>query len=157
MLGLDAQMITRKVNRTVASQRPHEVWNAYVNLLATEDYADLDEVQRAAHLAFWYDSEVQNGGHLQYFENRGLSLVAETLKALRVIGAEGQHRVLEAASQAFLSKPRARIQTVEAYVATARHGEFDSYDSACYACEPPIQELLKDYLGSHRGRFVQFV
>jgi hypothetical protein len=42
-----------------------------VNLPSSEDYANLSEERRPAHLVFWYESEVQNGGHLQCFENRG--------------------------------------------------------------------------------------
>jgi len=49
------------------------VWNAFVDVLAMEEYADLDPVQRIPHLCFWYDSELQNGGHFQYFENRNTS------------------------------------------------------------------------------------
>lgn len=71
-------MITRKLSRAMLSQKPYEVWNAFVDLLAMENYTDLDEVQRAAHLCFWYDSEVQNGGHLQYFANRGIMLLNMT-------------------------------------------------------------------------------
>jgi midasin (ATPase involved in ribosome maturation) len=123
-------MITRKVTREVASKVLYEVWNTFVDWLAMEDYGNLDELQRVAHLCFWYDSEVQNGGHLQYFENRGAGLLTETLKALRALGAECQHGGLESAGRQFVSSQRARIATVEPYVSTALEGKVDAFDSA---------------------------
>ncbi len=52
-----------------------------------EDYDDLSPEQRPAHLVYWYESEVQNGGHLQYFENRGTEHLAAAVKALGSLGA----------------------------------------------------------------------
>ncbi len=150
-------MILRKVSRKVVDQTPYEVWNAFIDLLAMEDYSKLDDVQRAAHLAFWYDSEVQNGGHLQYFENRGAGLLDETLDALRVVGGKCQYDVLKSASHKFLSRERTRIETVEQYVSTALEGEFDTFDIAYHVCEPSVQKLLDAYLCRHRDHFVEIV
>ena len=111
-------MIIRKLSNAILEQKPYEAWNAFVDLLAEESYQDLNDVQRVAHLCFWYDSEVQNGGHLQYFENRGITLLDETLSALLLLGAECQHAVLEKVAGLFNSKPRDRIGTFEEYVAT---------------------------------------
>jgi hypothetical protein len=150
-------MVKRKVTHEVAKKAPYEVWNAFVDLLAMEDYGDLDEVQRAAHLAFWYDSEVQNGGHMQYFENRGIELLRETLKALDGVGGECQRRVLDSATQRYESSQRAHIETIEQYVSAALEGEFDPFDAAYYACEPSIQDLLEEYLERHRDSFIEIV
>ena len=148
-------MIIRKLNRTTLEQKAYEAWNSFVNLLAKESYRDLDEVQRVAHLCFWYDSEVQNGGHLQYFENRGTMLLNETLSALLLLGAECQRGVLEMAGRLFNSKPRGRIETVENYVAAAHSSEFAASDSAYHACQPTIQKLLADYLERNKSHFIE--
>ena len=55
-----------------------------------EPLPDLTPEQRRAHLVFWYESEMQNGGHLQYFENRGAEHLEETVYALGLLGAKGQ-------------------------------------------------------------------
>jgi len=68
--------VRRRVDAAAAAREPHMVWNAFVDLIATEDYADLSPLQRKAHLVFWYESEVQNGGHGQYFENQGSTACA---------------------------------------------------------------------------------
>jgi len=148
-------MITRKLSYSILEQRPYEAWNAFVNLLAKESYRDLDEVQRVAHLCFWYDSEVQNGGHLQYFENRGMLLLNETQAALLFLGAECQSAVLKTARQLFGNKPRERIGTVEDYVAIAHISEFAASDSAYHACRPTIQKLLADYFEKNKSHFIE--
>ena len=148
-------MIRRKIRKEMLQESPYALWNAFVDLLAKERYSDLDEVQRTAHLCFWYDSEVQNGGHLQCFENRGTGLLADTLVALRNIGAECQHKVLAAAWRLFSSRPRERIETRDEFVSVALSGEFEELDAAYYACQPPMQKLLEDYLHQHKDRFVE--
>jgi hypothetical protein len=50
-------------------------------------FAELSNVQRASHLASWYESEVQNGGHLQFFENRPAELIEPTMEAQVAVGA----------------------------------------------------------------------
>ena len=44
------------------------VWNSFIQLLLNEP-DKLTDIQLTAYLAFTYDAEIQNGGHLQYFEN----------------------------------------------------------------------------------------
>lgn len=150
-------MMRRRISAGLLKERPFELWNAFVDLIASEDYAHLDDVQRVAHLCFWYDSEVQNGGHLQYFENRGTTLLDETLAALDALGGHCQLRVLEQARHCFFSKPRARIVTPDQYVATVLIGEFGTFDSAYSACEPSIHRLLERYLERHAQDFVEIV
>src|SRR5437016_4501842 len=77
-----AQLTSKEVEA-----EPFCVWNSFVNLLAKHSYEELSAEQRPAHLVFWYESEVQNGGHLQYFENRGVEHLAKTIAALGLIGA----------------------------------------------------------------------
>src|SRR5687768_6411413 len=73
----------RKAVSAVALERePHLAWNAFVDLVASTNYEQLHPRQRPAHLAFWYNAEVQNGGHYQYFENSAGRRTAETIVAL---------------------------------------------------------------------------
>jgi hypothetical protein len=95
------QMIRRIVSQRELDKEPFQLWNAFVNLLATEAYSDLTIEQRPAHLVFWYESEVQNGGHLQYFENQTIEKclrIDETIAALGKLGANCQLAVLRDAS-----------------------------------------------------------
>jgi hypothetical protein len=147
--------------RVVAKQKvdawPMSVWNAYVDLLAMEPYEELAEDQRPAHLVFWYESEVQNGGHLQFFENRGTGHLSETIDALGLLGANCQRQILREAGDSFTGRERSRIASVEEFVAAARAGEFEVFDRRFYACSPSLQERLEAHLMLHQSRFVTVV
>ena len=75
-------MIRRAIKRSEYEAAPDVAWNAFVDIVAMESPDDLSEIQRQAHFAFWYDSEVENGGHLQYFENHGTLHADATIHAL---------------------------------------------------------------------------
>jgi hypothetical protein len=147
-------MKIRKLTKQEVESEPFPVWNAYVDLLAMEDYRDLSQVQRPAHLVFWYESEVQNGGHAQYFENRGAEYLAASIEALGLFGATCQQEVLRDAGEVFLSRPRSPIVTAEEFCATALEGDFSAFDARFYACSPTLQEWLETYLKLHQSSFV---
>lgn len=87
----------KRIGRSELDEDPHVVWNTFVEILALSDYSDLDQPQRPAYLVFWYESEVLNGGHLQYFTNKGIDHISETIKSLREFGADAYADVLEEA------------------------------------------------------------
>jgi hypothetical protein len=123
-------------------------------LLAVEDYRDLVPEQRAAYLVFWYESEVQNGGHLQHLENRGTVLLAATIKALGLLGAGCHQQLLREPGDVWLSRERQRIQIVEEYGKTGLEGELDTFDSRFHACSPTLQNCLEAHLKRHQSSFV---
>jgi hypothetical protein len=125
--------------------------------LATSDYHDLSDTQRAAHLVFWYEHEVQNGGHLQYFENRGTGQVGQVIDALKRLGADCQAEVLFRAAAQFAAKVRTKIESVEEYVETALQGEFDLFDQEFCACRPSLVKALEAFLKHNQFAFVVIV
>lgn len=147
-------MKTRTLTKHEVEAEPFRVWNAYVDLLAMEDYHDLSPEQRPAHLFFWYESEVQNGGHFQYFENHGTERLAATIEALGLLGAACQQQVLREAGELWLSHSRPRIQTAQEFCDTALEDEFESFDSRFHACSPSLQQSLEAHLDRHRAVFV---
>ncbi len=147
-------MILRSLTKREVEAEPYRVWNAYVGLLAMEEYERLEPEQRPAHLVFWYESEVQNGGHFQYFENRGTEHLAATVEALGLLGAACQQQVLREAGEQWLSRSPPRIQTAPEFCDTALQGEFDSFDSLFHACSPTLQRCLELYLERHQASFV---
>src|SRR3990170_6483975 len=112
----------RNVSRRLVKEKPHVIWNEFVDILAMSKYDELSEKQRAAYLVFWYWNEVENGGHLQYFENKGTGRIEETIAALQFLGAICHSKVLARATAQFKSGPRSRIISVEEYVETALKG-----------------------------------
>jgi hypothetical protein len=144
----------RTVSKRDAKERPYSVWNAFVDLLAMEQYEDLTPRQRVAHLVFWYESEVQNGGHLQFFENRGTTYLAETIQALGMLAAACHQEVLRSAGELWLSRARTRFKNVEEFCAAAHEHEFAALDARFARCQPPLQQKLEDYLDQHQASFV---
>src|SRR5260370_37331532 len=102
-------MKTRTLTKQQADAEPFRVWNAYVRLLAGERYEDLSPEQRPAHLVFWYESEVKNGGHLQFFENRGREHLTPTIEGVGGGGGICPTPVLPEAGGAWLNCPRSRL------------------------------------------------
>ena len=150
-------MPIRKLTKREVAAEPWQVWNAYVNLLAMERFEDLTPEQRPAHLVFWYESEVQNGGHFQYFENRGTAHLSETADALGHLGAACQQEVLRRAGELWLARARSRVETVQQFVRSALVGEFSSFDSSFHACDPSLQKCLEKHLRDHQSAFVAVV
>ena len=150
-------MKLRRLSKGEVTAEPFRVWNSFVDLLAVEQYEDLSASQRPAHLVFWYESEVQDGGHLQYFENRGTKHLTETIEALGLLGALCQQQILREASDLYLNRYRIRIKSVEKFCETALEEEFGSFDSRFYACSPKLTKCLENHLSRNQSYFVEVV
>ena len=135
---------------------PNVVWNAFVGLLAETESNQLTATQRAAQLVFLYESEVQNGGHLQFFENIGTGQIHDLVGALKRLGAACHANVLAVAGERWSEKDRLKIRSVEEYVGIAREGEFESLDRAFHECQPTLVDALEGYLRQHEPDFVVF-
>lgn len=140
----------RAVERVRLQQEPYLVWNAFIDLLAVEEYGDLSSVQRKAHLVFWYDSEVQNEGHGQYFENRGVNMITETVAALRDLGLPCQVQVLSHAVAA-LSAAKAGADWTD----TLQDSFIDELDAAFHRCTPTVTEALQQHLARHADEYLE--
>jgi len=149
-------MRTRRLLQSDAAAAPYLIWNAFIEVLALEDYETLSPEQRPAHLVFWYESEVMNGGHLQYFENRGTVHLEETIESLGLLGANTQQQVLREAAEVWKSGDRQPIETVEEYCESALEGEFANFDARFDASSPTLQACLEAHLKKHRSNYVEF-
>lgn len=144
----------RTLNRLDVEKEPFRVWNAFIEVIATEEYEDRSPTQRLAQLAFWYDSEVHNGGHLQYFVNSAGARRHEAVIALRSLGLSELAKVLAAAIGQWEAIDRDKPTTTDEFVEDALEGEFDDADSDYHACKPTITDALRIYLDSHLDEFV---
>ncbi len=144
----------RRVGRQLLEKKPYIVWNEFVDILAMSNYTELSKKQRPAHLVFWYYSEIENGGHMQYFENRKPARATETVASLELLGCSCHAKLLSKAVAQLKSKPRSRIQSVEEYVETALQGEFDRFDDEYAKCQPTLDKALERYLARNQSEFV---
>ena len=136
-------------------EQPHSEWNAFVDVLAMSPLEELDAQQVPAHLVFWYESEVQNGGHFQYFENRGLADVDETIQSLRLLGAASHAEVLTRALRTASGREWGAISSADDFVAEALESELGTSDSDFHECAPPLQEILEAHLREHRDWYIE--
>jgi len=132
-------------------------WNSFVDLIAIEDYEKLTDIQRTAHLAFWYDAEVCNGGHLQYFANSSGKRAVETVDALVDMKMEEQCAVLEDAIAFALKNPLPELETAEEFVAEALENRFGAFDSRYYNCAKSTNQFLEEYLENHFSDFIELI
>jgi hypothetical protein len=149
-------MIKRILSRKSVEEAPYLIWNAFIDILANEDENDLSDRQRDAQRSFWYDSEVQNGGHLQYFENSDRSDYADVVRSLREIGAQGQATILEQASKQYLRSKTSRLNGLFNFLQKAKEGIYADYDSRYYAARPEMNAILAGYLRQNIEEFVEF-
>lgn len=59
--------IFKKKNEYVLTDKDLR-WNKFIAEVCSKDFDALSEAQKNAVLCFWYDSEMNNGGHCAYFE-----------------------------------------------------------------------------------------
>src|SRR5262249_40280302 len=136
------------IDRAIAAREPHQIWNAFVELLTEEENADLSPRQRTAYLPFWYDAEGQNGGHGQYFENQGLEGLGETVEALRTLGLKAEADRRGGAGAALPRRGKREWEDVlgEDFI--------EELDEAFEACEPSVIDALQRHLEAHRAEYV---
>jgi hypothetical protein len=156
-----------KIQKSALNNEPYLIWNSFIHLIALSDIRKMNDIQMIPTLSFRYDSEVQNGGHLQFFENSYRTykdfrtikiLVNATLDALKALGAHTQAEILSKASDLYLkNNDRNHPKTVEEYCSEALENEFGEYDDRYYDCKPDIQLLLEEYLQKHPDEFVKII
>jgi hypothetical protein len=117
---------------------------------ALAKYEELNSKQRFAFLAGRYDGEVNNGGHLQYFENKGTEHLAETIKGLKEIGAKKQAKILTKASNHYFSKERQKAKNIKDFLVEANKGEYSEWDEEFYKTDPEISDLIEKYLQKYQ-------
>lgn len=130
------------------------IWNAFVQLLAMSEPEELGPSQLPAQRAFWYDSEVQNGGHLQYFLNRGITEAQAAVPNLRDLSAIVFSELLREAISIWEEGGRSPAESAEEYVELALEAEFESIDLRYYSVSPPLTEILAEHLNQNQSRYV---
>jgi hypothetical protein len=145
----------RVLSRAELNKDPALAWSAFISIVGEATYEELSRVQRVAHLGYWYEAEVYNGGHLQYFRSQAGGYVAETIASLPLLGADAQATVLKDAFSRLGARPEL-IDRNKNHGELARTYPFNDIDRAFWQCKPEIDELLHRYLDKHLGDFIEF-
>lgn len=127
-----------------------------ISLMFQKDITELTSKQQEVLLAFIYDSEVLNGGHLQYFQNQGTDKILQILTFLEEIGAICQKEILAKVFELVQQLPAIAAETVEQYHERAMKGEFFDFDMAYYRCPLEVgTQLLPQYVNRNLSEFVE--
>ena len=128
-----------------------------VDLCAMESLDACTPVQRKAALVFWYQAEVNNGGHFQYFVNKPKFPHAEVLKALREFGAPHSAGVFEAALKKLEGKLPRFPETAEDYAGEEQALDLDEFDRQWGTKgDKEVQAALLRYLRANENEFVKW-
>jgi hypothetical protein len=65
-----------------------ETWNLFIDEICYQELNDLNDIQRKAVIAFWYDAEMGSGGHGGYFDCYKDTDEEELYNILKEIGTE---------------------------------------------------------------------
>jgi hypothetical protein len=131
-------------------------WNAMNDICALSHIKDLTPVQRVAHLAHWYMSEVYNGGHYQYFVNKRTYNHEEVIRALQEIGATEHAATLASALKKVTASPVGSPQTVEEFLVGQAEVDLSIYDAAFNKCPRKVEDSLEDFLDKHEREFIEW-
>lgn len=145
-------------------------WNK-INDSLIYDYEndDMSSAKKIAALCYWYDAEVQNGGHIQYFTNDAGKHYKDALVALDIIGARKQKKILKKVVNLYKTLKLTDIKSEKEYIDNVLVGydyEFENeekeelfdeliekYDDRYYDCTPEILDLINLYAHQHKDEF----
>ena len=150
-------MIKRKISRKELKVKDYLVWNAFIDLISKEEESNLTKIQQIGKRVFDYDSEILNGGHMQYFENTRLSDYNQIIDSLTKMNAIKQANILHRADEKRKSQERPIIKNKKHYSEIALEGEFDKLDNEYYRLIPTLTDLMKQYVINNTNEFVEFI
>lgn len=110
-----------------------ERWNRFVEDICCRNLDSLSEMQKYAVLCFWYDAEMNSGGHSGYFDSYPDTVPEELVKAIRYV---------------------ANDEIAENYIKAVENGEDDDYaetDMAYYKFSPSLSQYLENYVEKNKN------
>ena len=114
-----------------------EKWNKMIDL-----WVDF-ELKGPINDLLTYDAEINNGGHLQFFENKSDNL-DNMMVSLKEILPDDVYDNLKSAYDIYL-KSNFSIENVDDYVDVASKDSFLEYDTYYYKNDDKINKILKEY------------
>jgi len=150
-------MIRRKLSQKIIEKEEYQIWNAFIDILAMEDEKTLTDIQKNAQRAFKYESEVQNGGHVQYFENINLNDYSTIINSLKIIGANEHAKLLEKAIKHYFKDRIKYIDTIKDLIDESLKDENLKMDFEYGEIKPDMNFYLKNYLNKYLEEFIEIV
>lgn len=105
-------------------------WNKFIFEICQKDINELNETQKNAVLCFNYDSEVNSGGHLSYFDNYPNITSKELEKAL-----------LEVSNDKITNNYKNALHSTDDYIIV---------DTNYYSFSPSLCDYLMEYVEDNK-------
>lgn len=119
-----------------------------------EDGKPLSKRELTVYLAYYFDAEVHNGGFDQFYFNSQGNHAAETVDALREIGAVKSARLLVRANRLFAPEAPSRVRGLRwaqlKKMSKKKRQGWNALDKLYYDCGEKVPELIDRYLGGKR-------
>jgi hypothetical protein len=154
-----ASSIDRNTGRVIVdprafAARPELLMEAARALFVELESDEMTPCQRSAYLAWRYENEVENGGHHQFFVNRGSDAIEPTIRALEQVGCVGHAALLREAGALWAAVPRQEPSDVEEFCAGALIGEFRQHDELFHRLEVRVDKQIAEFVSDHADAFV---
>lgn len=132
------------------NELPDSAWNRFIGRACEQAIRRDDESDLYA--LFWYQAEVNNGGHLQYFHNRGdYEEWGAAARAARIIGQIDIAELIETTGGVWQSQKRRKFWTLRRYVKEALQCEFGAEDQRFGELSSNFDAAFMGYI-EDRGR-----
>jgi hypothetical protein len=148
-------MIRRTLSKNILEKDNFQLWNSFIDILAMENEKNLTDIQKNAQRAFWYESEVQNGGHVQYFENMNLDNYVLIINSLKYIGADNHAEILEKAVKIYFKNGIRNIDSVNDLIKASLEDKIQELDYEYNEIKPNMNYYLKEYLNKYLEEFIE--
>lgn len=113
----------------------NEEWNRFIDDVCERE--TLSPIQKTAVLCFWYDAEMQSGGHSGYFDCYPETIPEELIAAIKTV---------------------AYREIADNYQRALNEGENDGYmetDKAYYFFKPSLFDCLKDFVDKNKDEILR--
>jgi len=107
-------------------------WNRFISEICQREEKDLSPIQKKAVLCFWYDAEMNSGGHCGYFDVYPETDPQELFDALAEVGGQ------------------AMADNFQKALTEGENDDWEETDRAYYGFSPSLTERLQEYILKHK-------
>ena len=107
-------------------------WNRFIEEVCNKDLDSLSKIQKKAVLCFWYDAEVNSGGHSGYFECYSKTNPQELIEAITEVSYKA---IADNFEKALSDKSDENLEEV---------------DTTFYGFSPELCDCLMEYVEKHK-------
>lgn len=114
-----------------------KVWNIFIEKICTKKLSELNNIQKNAALCFYYDREMNIGGHICYFDNYQKVKNEDLIKALTDVANKKYVEILKEA------------------IETGKEDNYEKTDSLYKKISPCLTEYIEEYVIKNKKQILE--